>query len=71
MPASSSPACAAQTEAATFGEMPEVDAVLGNEEKLKKRLLPGTADFGVSAEEKLRVNDIMSVKATAPKWSST
>ncbi|WP_313291269.1 tRNA (N(6)-L-threonylcarbamoyladenosine(37)-C(2))-methylthiotransferase MtaB [Rhizobium rhizoryzae] len=59
--------CAAQTEAATFGEMPEVDAVLGNEEKLKSASYRALPDFGVSAEEKLRVNDIMSVKATAPQ----
>lgn len=59
--------CAAQTEAATFGEMPEVDAVLGNEEKLKSASYRSLPDFGVSAEEKLRVNDIMSVKATAPQ----
>ncbi|MDO1583967.1 tRNA (N(6)-L-threonylcarbamoyladenosine(37)-C(2))-methylthiotransferase MtaB [Rhizobium oryzicola] len=59
--------CAAQTEAATFGDMPEVDAVLGNEEKLKSASYRALPDFGVSAEEKLRVNDIMSVKATAPQ----
>lgn len=59
--------CAAQTEAETFGAMPEVDAVLGNEEKLKSVSYRGLPDFGVSAEEKLRVNDIMSVKATAPQ----
>ncbi|WP_137134320.1 tRNA (N(6)-L-threonylcarbamoyladenosine(37)-C(2))-methylthiotransferase MtaB [Rhizobium sp. FKY42] len=59
--------CAAQTEAATFSEMPEVDAVLGNEEKLKSASYRSLPDFGVSAEEKLRVNDIMSVKATAPQ----
>lgn len=59
--------CAAQTEAATFGAMPEVDAVLGNEEKLKSASYRSLPDFGVSAEEKLRVNDIMSVKATAPQ----
>jgi threonylcarbamoyladenosine tRNA methylthiotransferase MtaB len=59
--------CAAQTEAETFGAMPEVDAVLGNEEKLKSASYRALPDFGVSAEEKLRVNDIMSVKATAPQ----
>ncbi|SIQ68238.1 threonylcarbamoyladenosine tRNA methylthiotransferase MtaB [Rhizobium sp. RU35A] len=59
--------CAAQTEAGTFGAMPEVDAVLGNEEKLKSAAYRALPDFGVSAEEKLRVNDIMSVKATAPQ----
>lgn len=59
--------CAAQTEAETFSAMPEVDAVLGNEEKLKSNSYRALPDFGVSAEEKLRVNDIMSVKATAPQ----
>ncbi|WP_137129343.1 tRNA (N(6)-L-threonylcarbamoyladenosine(37)-C(2))-methylthiotransferase MtaB [Rhizobium sp. FY34] len=59
--------CAAQTEAQTFSAMPEVDAVLGNEEKLTSASYRALPDFGVSAEEKLRVNDIMSVKATAPQ----
>ncbi|MDK4705823.1 tRNA (N(6)-L-threonylcarbamoyladenosine(37)-C(2))-methylthiotransferase MtaB [Rhizobium sp. CNPSo 4062] len=59
--------CAAQTEKQTFAEMTEVDAVLGNEEKLKSASYRSLPDFGVSAEEKLRVNDIMSVRATAPQ----
>lgn len=59
--------CAAQTEKQTFAEMAEVDAVLGNEEKLTSASYRSLPDFGVSAEEKLRVNDIMSVKATAPQ----
>ena len=59
--------CAAQTEAATFAEMEEVDAVLGNEEKLKAVSYRKLPDFGVSAEAKVRVNDIMSVKETAPQ----
>ncbi|APG92869.1 tRNA (N(6)-L-threonylcarbamoyladenosine(37)-C(2))-methylthiotransferase MtaB [Sinorhizobium americanum] len=59
--------CAAQTEKETFAEMSEVDAVLGNEEKLKSASYRALPDFGVSAEEKLRVNDIMSVRATAPQ----
>jgi threonylcarbamoyladenosine tRNA methylthiotransferase MtaB len=59
--------CAAQTEAATFAEMDEVDAVLGNEEKLNGASYRKLPDFGVSAEEKIRVNDIMSVEATAPQ----
>ena len=59
--------CAAQTEAATFAEMDEVDAVLGNEEKLKAASYRRLPDFGVSAEEKIRVNDIMAVKETAPQ----
>ncbi|MBB2672626.1 UNVERIFIED_ORG: threonylcarbamoyladenosine tRNA methylthiotransferase MtaB [Rhizobium esperanzae] len=59
--------CAAQTEKETFAAMPEVDAVLGNEEKLASASYRSLPDFGVSAQEKLRVNDIMSVKATAPQ----
>ncbi|EJT03506.1 tRNA (N(6)-L-threonylcarbamoyladenosine(37)-C(2))-methylthiotransferase MtaB [Rhizobium sp. CCGE 510] len=59
--------CAAQTEKETFAAMAEVDAVLGNEEKLSSASYRSLPDFGVSAEEKLRVNDIMSVKATAPQ----
>jgi threonylcarbamoyladenosine tRNA methylthiotransferase MtaB len=55
--------CAAQTEPATFAAMPEVDLVLGNAEKLKAesyRALP----FGLGAEEKVRVNDIMELTET-------
>ncbi|MBP2462634.1 MULTISPECIES: tRNA (N(6)-L-threonylcarbamoyladenosine(37)-C(2))-methylthiotransferase MtaB [unclassified Rhizobium] len=59
--------CAAQTEKQTFAEMPEVDMVLGNEEKLNSQSYRALPDFGVSSEEKLRVNDIMSIKATAPQ----
>ncbi|MBA1346530.1 MULTISPECIES: tRNA (N(6)-L-threonylcarbamoyladenosine(37)-C(2))-methylthiotransferase MtaB [unclassified Rhizobium] len=59
--------CAAQTEKQTFAAMAEVDAVLGNEEKLTSASYRSLPDFGVSAEQKLRVNDIMSVKATAPQ----
>jgi threonylcarbamoyladenosine tRNA methylthiotransferase MtaB len=59
--------CAAQTGADEFANMAEVDAVLGNEEKLKSASYESLPDFGVSAEEKLRVNDIMSVTETAPQ----
>jgi threonylcarbamoyladenosine tRNA methylthiotransferase MtaB len=59
--------CAAQTEKVAFSAMPEVDLVLGNEEKLKSTSYRALPDFGVSAEEKLRVNDIMSVRRTAPQ----
>jgi threonylcarbamoyladenosine tRNA methylthiotransferase MtaB len=59
--------CAAQTGAQDFASMPEVDMVLGNEEKLKSTSYKALPDFGVSAEEKLRVNDIMSVRETAPQ----
>ena len=59
--------CAAQTEGAEFAAMPEVDLVLGNEEKLKAGSYRGLTDFGVGASEKLVVNDIMSVTETAPQ----
>ncbi|HEV7418074.1 MAG TPA: tRNA (N(6)-L-threonylcarbamoyladenosine(37)-C(2))-methylthiotransferase MtaB [Tianweitania sediminis] len=57
--------CAAQTEPASFGSMAEVDLVLGNEEKLKAHNYRALPDFGVNDTEKLRVNDIMSVRETA------
>jgi threonylcarbamoyladenosine tRNA methylthiotransferase MtaB len=63
--------CAAQTEPETFAEMPEVDLVLGNEEKISAKLWPevrvvlDSTSFGLGREEKVRVNDIMAVKETA------
>ena len=57
--------CAAQTEPATYATMPEVDLVLGNREKLETA---SYADFGVAAAERVRVNDIMSVKETAAQF---
>ena len=57
--------CAAQTEAATFAGMDEVDLVLGNEEKLAAQNYRALPDFGVNHFEKARVNDIMSVTETA------
>ncbi len=56
--------CAAQTEAATYAAMPEVDLVLGNKEKLETE---SYADF-LGAAERVRVNDIMSVKETAAQF---
>lgn len=56
--------CAAQIEPENFAAMPEVDLVLGNEEKLHKSSYQ-PRDFGVEESEKIRVNDIMSVKETA------
>ncbi|MAU98124.1 MAG: tRNA (N(6)-L-threonylcarbamoyladenosine(37)-C(2))-methylthiotransferase MtaB [Fulvimarina sp.] len=57
--------CAAQTEPGRFAGMEEVDAVIGNMEKLSAETYARLPDFGVSAEEKIRVNDIMSVTETA------
>ncbi|MDD9908299.1 MAG: tRNA (N(6)-L-threonylcarbamoyladenosine(37)-C(2))-methylthiotransferase MtaB [Ahrensia sp.] len=57
--------CAAQTEPETFAEMPEVDLVLGNEEKLSTTNYRKLPDFGVNQFEKVRVADIMDVRETA------
>ncbi|MBK8456271.1 MAG: tRNA (N(6)-L-threonylcarbamoyladenosine(37)-C(2))-methylthiotransferase MtaB [Phyllobacteriaceae bacterium] len=57
--------CAAQTEPGVFAAMDEVDLVLGNEEKLHARHYRALPDFGVNDFEKVRVNDIMSVRETA------
>lgn len=47
--------CAAQTEAETFAAMPEVDRVVGNEEKFDARMWV--------SDEKIVVSDIMTVKS--------
>ncbi|HWV54286.1 MAG TPA: tRNA (N(6)-L-threonylcarbamoyladenosine(37)-C(2))-methylthiotransferase MtaB, partial [Pseudorhodoplanes sp.] len=60
--------CAAQTEPATFAAMPEVDRVVGNTEKFDVAAWNDTraafdrAAFGIDAEEKVVVNDIMAVR---------
>ena len=59
--------CAAQTEPETFAAMPEVDAVIGNDLKTRAETYRSLPDFGVSDSEKIRVNDIMSVRETAPQ----
>jgi threonylcarbamoyladenosine tRNA methylthiotransferase MtaB len=54
--------CAAQIDPARFAAMAEVDHVIGNQEKTEC----GTfRDLGASATERVKVNDIMSVKETA------
>ncbi|MDJ0612081.1 MAG: tRNA (N(6)-L-threonylcarbamoyladenosine(37)-C(2))-methylthiotransferase MtaB [Rhizobiaceae bacterium] len=58
--------CAAQTEAQSFGNMEEVDLVIGNEEKLHAQSYRALPEFGINDTEKVRVNDIMEVKETAP-----
>ena len=55
--------CAAQTEPKTFSDMEEVDAVIGNTEKMQASTWAGLAgDFGT---EPVQVDDIMSVTETA------
>jgi len=56
--------CAAQIDPAQFAEMAEVDAVIGNEEKLKPESFLRLS-LGAGETEKVRVNDIMSVTETA------
>jgi threonylcarbamoyladenosine tRNA methylthiotransferase MtaB len=56
--------CAAQTDARSFGDMAEVDLVIGNADKLKAESYAPMA-FGVPLNDKVQVNDIMSVRETA------
>lgn len=63
--------CAAQIDANAFGSMPEVDLVLGNEDKLHAHSYRALPDFGVNDTEKVRVNDIMDVRETAPHMISS
>jgi len=56
--------CAAQTEARVFGDMAEVDLVIGNADKLKAESYAPIA-FGIPLNDKVQVNDIMSVRETA------
>ncbi|WP_435641998.1 tRNA (N(6)-L-threonylcarbamoyladenosine(37)-C(2))-methylthiotransferase MtaB [Micavibrio aeruginosavorus] len=51
--------CAAQIDPASFGGMPEVDQVIGNDLKLKAET------WGAPPTEKVVVNDIMAVRETA------
>jgi len=61
--------CAAQVEPETFAAMPEVSLVLGNAEKMapeawSRMRETGAPDF-VGETERVRVDDIMSVRETA------
>jgi len=59
--------CAAQTEPHRFADMPEVDHVIGNDEKLR----PATfAALAAERSERVLVNDIMSVRETAHHFVS-
>jgi threonylcarbamoyladenosine tRNA methylthiotransferase MtaB len=63
--------CAAQVEPASFADMPEVDRVLGNTEKLAldswrdTQALFARRPGQVERDEKVVVNDIMAVRETA------
>jgi threonylcarbamoyladenosine tRNA methylthiotransferase MtaB len=56
--------CAAQTEARTFGDMAEVDLVIGNADKMTAEAYRPMA-FGVPLNDKVQVNDIMAVREQA------
>jgi threonylcarbamoyladenosine tRNA methylthiotransferase MtaB len=59
--------CAAQTQAAMFAEMAEVDRVVGNDDKMRRAAWRATrAAFYLGGEEKVAVSDIMAVKEMAP-----
>jgi threonylcarbamoyladenosine tRNA methylthiotransferase MtaB len=51
--------CAAQIDPERFAAMPEVDRVIGNQEKLER------ASFNGDTAERVAVNDIMAVRETA------
>jgi threonylcarbamoyladenosine tRNA methylthiotransferase MtaB len=60
--------CAAQTQAAMFADMAEVDRVVGNDDKMRGeawRDARAVFDGGMSGD-KIAVTDIMAVKAMAP-----
>ena len=55
--------CAAQIDPTMFANMTEVDQILGNHEKMNPM------SFGPDApSERIRVNDIMSIRETAPQF---
>ena len=60
--------CAAQTQAAMFARMDEVDRVLGNDDKLRIDAWDSArAALGLAKpQQKIAVSDIMAVKAMAP-----
>jgi threonylcarbamoyladenosine tRNA methylthiotransferase MtaB len=53
--------CAAQTEPETFATLPEVDRLLGNEEKLS-----ASAWASLDSSERISVGDIMAVRTAVP-----
>ncbi len=57
--------CAAQTEGRMFGDMEEVDLVIGNDDKLRADTYRGISFDGL-LNDKVQVNDIMNVRENAP-----
>jgi len=59
--------CAAQTQPDMFAAMPEVDRIIGNEDKLQALAWRATRSaFDVDTSEKVAVSDIMAVTQMAP-----
>ena len=65
--------CAAQTQAAMFADMAEVDRVVGNDDKMRgeawrnaRTAFDAAPAFGIDASEKIAVADIMAVREMAP-----
>src|SRR6187549_3454553 len=65
--------CAAQTQAAMFADMAEVDRVVGNDDKMRgqawrdaRAAFDAAPAFGIEASEKIAVADIMAVREMAP-----
>jgi threonylcarbamoyladenosine tRNA methylthiotransferase MtaB len=56
--------CAAQTEARSFGDMDEVDLVIGNADKLRAESYAPMV-LGAPLNDKVQVNDIGNVRETA------
>jgi threonylcarbamoyladenosine tRNA methylthiotransferase MtaB len=54
--------CAAQTEPERFADMPEVDHIIGNAEKMHESTFRG---LSMDSSERVQVNDIMGVRETA------
>jgi threonylcarbamoyladenosine tRNA methylthiotransferase MtaB len=60
--------CAAQVDPKMFAAMPEVDRVVGNDDKMHGHAwLKTAAALSGDAREKIAVSDIMSVKMAAPQ----
>jgi threonylcarbamoyladenosine tRNA methylthiotransferase MtaB len=65
--------CAAQTQARMFAGMPEVDRVVGNDDKMRGEAWRAARDafdmapaFGIETSEKIAVADIMAIREMAP-----
>ena len=57
--------CAAQIDPDSFAQMPEVNAVIGNNEKMQPATWSTMAGGLIGGTEKVKVDDIMSVTETA------